>query len=118
MNLAVDLQRLARRWRAPTLALVATTAVGAATLAGLDALDRAYPPPLDLPATAATFALLDALDRSVVAAGGRLYLAKDARQSRDTFEAGYPALPAFRDLRRRLGADGVLASRLSARLGL
>ncbi|KQQ12191.1 oxidoreductase [Methylobacterium sp. Leaf123] len=73
---------------------------------------------LDLPATAATLALLDELDRSVVAAGGRLYLAKDARQSRDTFEAGYPALPAFRDLRRQLGADGVLASRLSARLGL
>lgn len=59
MNLAVDLQRLARRWRAPTLALVATTAVGAATLAGLDALDRAYPPPLDLPATA-----VEVVDRS------------------------------------------------------
>jgi hypothetical protein len=54
----------------------------------------------------------------VVAAGGRLYLAKDARQSRATFEAGYPSLAAFRDIRRRIGADDRLVSHLSARLGI
>jgi FAD/FMN-containing dehydrogenase len=73
---------------------------------------------LDLPVTDDLFPLLDDLDRSVVAARGRLYLAKDARQSRATFEASYPGLPAFRELRRNLGADGHIVSRLSSRLGI
>jgi decaprenylphospho-beta-D-ribofuranose 2-oxidase len=62
------------------------------------------------------FPILDEIDRHVVAAGGRLYLAKDARQSRATFEAGYPDLARFRDIRRAVGADRHIASRLSARL--
>jgi hypothetical protein len=61
---------------------------------------------------------LDELDRSVVGAGGRLYLAKDARQSPATFDAGYPGLARFRDLRRSIGASGRIASRLSTRLGI
>ena len=47
-----------------------------------------------------TFALFDALDAIVSAAGGRIYPAKDARMSREMFQAGYPGLPrflAFRD---------------------
>jgi hypothetical protein len=47
-----------------------------------------------------------------------LYLAKDARQSRRMFEAGYPGLERFRDLRRATGAEGQMASRLSTRLGI
>jgi len=73
---------------------------------------------LDLQVNDDVFALLDEVDRLVVAAGGRLYLAKDARQSRATFEAGYPGLARFRDIRRALGAEGRVASRLSARLGI
>ena len=73
---------------------------------------------LDLPANAKSFALLDAIDPLVAAAGGRLYLAKDARQSRTTFEAGYPGLSAFRALRRDLGIERATASHLSLRLGL
>jgi decaprenylphospho-beta-D-ribofuranose 2-oxidase len=73
---------------------------------------------LDLPVSDDVFPLLDEIDRHVVAAGGRLYLAKDARQSRATFEAGYPDLARFRDIRRAVGADRHIASRLSARLGL
>lgn len=113
--LAGILDRVARLGTASPLAVLKRLGPGGH---GLSFPMEGYTLALDLPANAATFALLDALDRSVVAAGGRLYLAKDARQSRDTFEAGYPALPAFRDLRRQLGADGVLASRLSTRLGL
>lgn len=37
--------------RRPLLALAATAMLGTAAMAGLDRLDRAYPPPLDLPAT-------------------------------------------------------------------
>jgi decaprenylphospho-beta-D-ribofuranose 2-oxidase len=73
---------------------------------------------LDLGMRKDVFRLLEEIDRMVVEAGGRLYLAKDARQSRATFEAGYPDLPRFRDLRRAIGAEGRVASKLSARLGI
>jgi FAD/FMN-containing dehydrogenase len=73
---------------------------------------------LDLPVSPEVFGLLDAIDRVVTAASGRLYLAKDARQSRATFEAGYTGLGRFRDIRRAMGAEGRIASRLSARLGI
>jgi FAD/FMN-containing dehydrogenase len=73
---------------------------------------------LDLGVNDAVFPLLDDIDRLVVAAGGRLYLAKDARQSPATFEAGYPGLARFREIRREIGAEGRIASRLSMRLGI
>ena len=61
---------------------------------------------LDFPAARSVFGLLDRIDRIVVEAGGRLYLAKDARQSRSTFEAGYPQCESFRTLRKSIGAAG------------
>ncbi len=73
---------------------------------------------LDLPVTSDVLSLLDELDRVVVEAGGRLYLAKDSRQSPATFESGYPGLAAFRAVRRAIGANGRIASRLSSRLGI
>jgi FAD/FMN-containing dehydrogenase len=73
---------------------------------------------LDLPTTPSVFRLLDEIDRLVVEAGGRLYLAKDARQSPATFEMGYPALGAFKSLRRATGADRRFNSYLAARLGI
>ena len=73
---------------------------------------------LDLPVSDDVFPLLDTFDALVVEAGGRLYLAKDARQSPETFAAGYPDLPRFRGLRREIGAEGRIASRLSTRLGI
>ena len=59
---------------------------------------------------------LDEIDRLVVAAGGRLYLAKDARQSRATFAAGYPALQRFNAIRKSLDPAGNIRSKLSQRL--
>ncbi|RFB85534.1 oxidoreductase [Rhizobium leguminosarum bv. trifolii] len=73
---------------------------------------------LDLPATQDVLRLLDEIDELVVKAGGRLYLAKDARQSRLTFESGYPGLDAFKELRRATGADRRFNSRLAKRLGI
>jgi hypothetical protein len=73
---------------------------------------------LDLPVSDDVFPLLDELDKSVVEAGGRLYLAKDARQSPATFESGYSGLTRFRDVRRAIGATGRISSRLSMRLGI
>ncbi|UGY19209.1 FAD-binding oxidoreductase [Bradyrhizobium septentrionale] len=79
---------------------------------------RGYTLTMDFPVTDTLFAFLDQLDALVVDARGRLYLAKDARQSRATFESGYPGLAALRDIRRQTGANTRLASHLSARLGI
>ena len=73
---------------------------------------------LDLTIDRGVFDFLDEIDALIVAAGGRVYLAKDARQSRATFEAGYPNLQRFRELRQRIEAPNRLASRLSERLGI
>lgn len=73
---------------------------------------------MDFPVTDGVFHFLDRIDRLVSSEGGRLYLAKDARQRPETFEAGYPALRGFRDLRRSIGAEKCLASMLSRRLAI
>lgn len=71
---------------------------------------------LDFPMRGDVLNFLDEIDRLVVAAGGRLYLAKDARQSRATFEAGYPALSRFNAIRKSLDPAGNIRSKLSQRL--
>jgi FAD/FMN-containing dehydrogenase len=60
---------------------------------------------------AATARLFDRLDTIVREAGGRIYLAKDARMPRDLFEAGYPRLAEFQRYR-----DPGISSALSRRL--
>lgn len=71
---------------------------------------------LDFPVKGDILKFLDEIDRLVVAAGGRLYLAKDARQSRATFEAGYPALARFNAIRKALDPARNIRSKLSQRL--
>jgi len=58
-----------------------------------------------------TLKLFERLDSIVRDAGGRIYLAKDARMSRDVFEAGYPLLSEFLQYR-----DPGISSNLSRRL--
>ena len=71
---------------------------------------------LDFAISEGIFPFLDEIDRLVVDGGGRLYLAKDGRQSPETFERGYPGLGNFREIRRAIGADRSLQSRQSKRL--
>lgn len=67
---------------------------------------------LDFPNRGArTLALFERLDAIVGAAGGRLYMAKDARMPRALFEAGYPRLPEFLPFR-----DPGISSGMSRRL--
>ena len=51
------------------------------------------------------FALLDRLDKIVVKYGGRIYLTKDSRVSKEIFEQGYRDIEKFREFRRESGAD-------------
>ena len=66
-----------------------------------------------------TLTLFDRLDEIVVRHGGRLYLSKDSRMTRTTFDAGYgAAADRFRALRRDTGAADTFRSLLSNRLAL
>lgn len=107
------LDRVARRGDASFLAVLKKLGQGDGILS--------FPLPgytlaLDFPVKGDILNFLDEIDRLVVAAGGRLYLAKDARQSRATFEAGYPALSRFNAIRKSLDPAGIIRSKLSQRL--
>jgi decaprenylphospho-beta-D-ribofuranose 2-oxidase len=74
---------------------------------------------LDLPAANDRLAAtLNALDAEVLDAGGRHYLAKDSRVSREAIVRGYPSLSRWRAARDQMDPDGVFASDLSRRLDL
>ena len=74
---------------------------------------------LDFPArTPGLASLLDGLDELVLAAGGRVYLAKDARVRPGTLARMYPRLDAFRQLRAQIDPGGIFVSDLARRLSL
>ncbi len=73
---------------------------------------------LDFAVTDSIFPFLDEIDAIVTRSHGRIYLAKDARQSRATFEAGYPGLGNFRAFRRTIDPHEQIKSQLSQRLGI
>jgi decaprenylphospho-beta-D-ribofuranose 2-oxidase len=73
---------------------------------------------LDLPVRSGLGPLLDLVDDRVVEAGGRVYLAKDARLRADRFAAMYPRLEEFARVRDRVDPRRILTSDLARRLGL
>jgi decaprenylphospho-beta-D-ribofuranose 2-oxidase len=74
---------------------------------------------LDIPAGIPGLgSLLDELDVDVVAAGGRVYLAKDSRVAPDLIGQMYPRISQWRAVCDRLDPEGRFQSDLSRRLGL
>ena len=72
---------------------------------------------LDLPLGAGPLAgLLDELDELVAGAGGRVYLAKDARLAPERLRQMYPRLEEFLEVKRELDPRGQLTSDLARRL--
>lgn len=62
--------------------------------------------------------VLDELDELVASEGGRLYLAKDSRQSPSMFARTYPRLAEWRSVKDRMDPRGVFTSDLGRRLSL
>ena len=58
------------------------------------------------------------LDELVLAAGGRLYLAKESRASAETIRAGYPRFEEWRKVRAATDPHGVFTSDMARRLEL
>lgn len=73
---------------------------------------------LDMPAKVSLIPLFALLDALVLAAGGRLYLAKDARMNAADLATMYPRLPQFQASLTRLDPAGVFQSDLARRLSL
>lgn len=61
---------------------------------------------------------MHSLDEKLLEHGGRLYLAKDAVATAETFRAMYARLDEFIEIQRRLDPDHVLSSTLARRLGI
>jgi hypothetical protein len=62
-----------------------------------------------------TLRLMDRLDALVHKAGGRVYLAKDARMNEGTFRAGYPAFKKFQAFRDP-GMNSSMSQRLMGKI--
>jgi decaprenylphospho-beta-D-ribofuranose 2-oxidase len=100
------------------------------TLAVLKRFGPGDPGPLSFPIAGWTLALdlpvgpaglrpaLRRLDDIVAGAGGRVYLAKDARLEPEMFSLMYPRLGEFQAVRRRVDPEGLLQSDLGRRVGI
>jgi decaprenylphospho-beta-D-ribofuranose 2-oxidase len=71
---------------------------------------------LDFKIEKGLFDLLDKLDETVIKHKGRIYLAKDARVTKEVFEKGYPQIESFRAYRKENKMDTKFQSFQSKRV--
>lgn len=62
--------------------------------------------------------LLDTLDEMIIGAGGKVYLAKDSRVSKQHLKEMYPKLAQFKEIINKIDPERILQSDLSKRLGI
>jgi decaprenylphospho-beta-D-ribofuranose 2-oxidase len=73
---------------------------------------------LDFKMEKGLFELLNKLDEIVLRYGGRIYLTKDSRVNKETFEKGYPFVEKFRLFRKKNNMDIKFQSLQSNRIGI
>jgi decaprenylphospho-beta-D-ribofuranose 2-oxidase len=111
------LEKLSRSKRASFLAVLKTFGPGNQGLLSFPMKGATLA--LDLPNTGQSLLdLLEVLDKIVLDHGGRVYLAKDARLSRQSFESMYPRHKEFAAIKDRVDPAVVFSSSLARRLGL
>ncbi|HEX5484116.1 MAG TPA: D-arabinono-1,4-lactone oxidase, partial [Terriglobia bacterium] len=108
------LERLAQSGRASFLAVLKRFGEGNSGLLSFPI--KGYTLALDLPYSREMIAFLQELDKEVVRYGGRIYLAKDAVQTPETFAAGYPRLKEFQAVQAKLDPERLISSSLAGRL--
>ncbi len=79
---------------------------------------KGYTLTLDLPVQDGLAEFLRETDRILLRHGGRLYAAKDAVTTAESFAAMYPNLDRFRQIRERVDPDNRLVSSLARRVGI
>jgi len=79
---------------------------------------KGYTLAIDFPVTKALLDFTPKLDAKVLAAGGRLYLGKDALLHETTFKAMYPQHTEWMAIKRKYDPDNRFSSNISRRLGL
>jgi decaprenylphospho-beta-D-ribofuranose 2-oxidase len=79
---------------------------------------KGYTLAIDFPVTKELLSFTPKLDARVLAAGGRLYLGKDALLRESTFKAMYPQYQEWMAIKRKYDPDNRFTSNISRRLGL
>jgi decaprenylphospho-beta-D-ribofuranose 2-oxidase len=73
---------------------------------------------VDFPVRSGLHELCERLDAIVLAAGGRLYLAKESRTTADALQRMYPRIDEWRKIRAAVDPTGIFSSDMSRRLAL
>ena len=74
---------------------------------------------IDIPLTFSNLnEILKKLDEKVFNAGGRIYLAKDSRQSPEMFQSTYPLLNSWKKIRNSMDPNNIFCSDLAKRLNI
>jgi decaprenylphospho-beta-D-ribofuranose 2-oxidase len=73
---------------------------------------------VDFPVRPGLHELCERLDGLVLAAGGRLYLAKESRTTPDALQRMYPRIDEWRKVRAAVDPTGIFSSDMSRRLAL
>ncbi len=79
---------------------------------------KGYTLAIDFPVSNKLLSFTPRLDEKVLAAGGRLYLGKDALLTQEMFRKMYPGYREWMTVKEQYDPRGVFSSDISRRLGL